>query len=67
MTLALARRRTASLVVAFLMAFSVAAVQQTGIISVPGVSQPAPAHADDLGWINCVGGMAAQSGYALFS
>lgn len=37
-------------------------MQQTGVISIPGVSQPTAAHADDWGWVPCVAGMAAQWG-----
>jgi hypothetical protein len=62
MTLARTRRRTASLMVGCMLALTVATLQQTGTVSVPGVSQPAAAHADDWGWVPCVGGYAAQWG-----
>ena len=48
--------------VAFMLLLGVATIQQTGVVSVPGVSQPATAHAEDWQWIPCVAGRAQQWG-----
>jgi hypothetical protein len=62
MTLTLARRQTAAILVALLLAFGMAAVS-SGTVPVPGVTHTAAAHADEnWDWVPCVGGMSGTWG-----